>query len=237
MAEHTNIAILIYASNVEETIAHIVKTCLNASDKVLVADDGSKDATLDRIRELPITVIHNDFPIGKEQCMIRGFTYLQSQRPKAIITIEASEFYYFDKIDAFLEAGLKYPQHVIIGVQTRKNRFANFLVSWLIGERIEDVHSSIRFIPNAVVSQTIQHVPRTNAGILDAKLMIDAKQLGFSFLSAEMVTQSQVLHVEKPIRNTYRFWSTVLLLLVSKAFNPIGLFKAIFSSQQTIQLD
>lgn len=233
----SKIAILIYAYEVEETIAEIVETCLKASDKILVIDDGSHDETLDRIRNLPITVIHNDFQMGKEQCMIRGFSYLQPQNPKAIITIDASDFYYFDEVEKFLEAGIKYPQHVIIGVQSKHNRLADFFVSWLIGERIGDFQSSIRLLPNNVVTETIKHTQRKNNGLLDAKLVIDAKKMGFSFLSAEIPEVFNRKHIEKPHRNGFRFWMTIFGLLITKALNPIGLLKALFSRTQKIKLD
>lgn len=236
-ATDSKIAILIYAFEVEETIAEIVTTCLKATDKVLVIDDGSHDGTLDKIRDLPITVIHNDFQTGKDRCMIRGFSYLQPQSPKAIITIDASEFYYFDEVEKFLEAGIKYPQHVIIGIQNKHNRLADFLVSWLIGERITDFQSSIRLLPNNVVTETIKHIPRDNMGVLDAKLVIDAKKLGFSFLSAETPETFDTKHIEKPHRNSFRFWMMIIGLLLSKALNPLGLLKALFSRKQKIKLD
>lgn len=233
----SKIAILIYAHNVEETIQNIVSTCLKASDKVLVIDDSSKDDTLDLIRDYPITVIHNDFPLGKDQCTIRGFSYLQPQRPKAIISIDASEFYYFDEIEQFLEAGVKYPKHVIIGVQSKHHRLANFFISWLVGEKISDFQSSIRLLPNNIVSQTLKHVSHKKNGFLDAQLMIEAKRLGFSFLSAETPEHFDKKHIDKPANNSLRFWLMILGLLFSKALNPIGLLKALFSRKQKIKLD
>jgi glycosyltransferase involved in cell wall biosynthesis len=233
----SKIAILIYAYNVEETIAEIVTTCLKASDKVLVIDDGSRDNTLDLIRDLPITVIRNDFQTGKDQCMIRGFSYLQPQQPKAIITIDASEFYYFDEVEKFLEAGVKYPKHVIIGVQTKHSRLADFLMSWLVGEPVGDFQSSIRLLPNNIVTETIKTAQRKSNGMLDAKLVIDAKKMGFSFLSAEIPERFDKKHIEKPHKNNLRFWLTIIGLLLSKALNPIGLIKALFRRKQKIKLD
>ncbi len=154
----SKIAILIYAYNVEKTIQDIVSTCLKASDKVLVIDDGSNDGTLDLIRDFSITVIHNDFTLGKDQCMIRGFSYLQPQQPKAIICIDASEFYYFDEVEQFLKAGVKYPKHMIIGMQSKHQCLANFFISWLVGEKVSDFQSSIRLLPNNIVSQILKHV-------------------------------------------------------------------------------
>ena len=236
-ATDSKIAILIYAFEVEETIAEIVSTCLKATDKILVIDDGSHDGTLDKIRNMPITVIHNDFQTGKDKCMIRGFSYLQPQNPKAIITIDADDFYYFDEVEKFLEAGIKYPKHVIIGVQNKHNRLADFFVSWLVGERVGDFQSSIRLLPNHVVSETIKHVQRKNTGLLDAKLAIEAKKLGFSFVSAETPETFNKKHIEKPHHNGFKFWITIIGLLFSKALNPIGLIRALFSRKQKIKLD
>lgn len=233
----SNIAILIYAHNVEETISDIVTTCLKASNKVLVIDDGSQDNTLDLIKELPITVIRNDFQTGKDQCMIRGFSYLQPQQPKAIITIDASDFYYFDEVEKFLEAGIKHPKHVIIGVQTKGNRLADFFMSWLIGEPIGDFQSSLRLLPNHIITETIKTAQRKNNGMLDAKLIIDAKKMGFSFLSAEIPEKFDQQHIEKPHKNSLQFWLVILGLLLSKALNPVGLIKALFSKKQKIKLD
>lgn len=233
----SKIAILIYAHNVEETIQDIVSTCLKASDQVLVIDDGSKDDTLDLIRGLPITVIHNDFLLGKDQCMIRGFSYLQPQQPKAIICIDANEFYYFDEVEQFLNAGFKYPKHVIIGVQSKDHRLANFFISWLVGEKVSDFQSSIRLLPNNIVSQALRNASHNKNGLLDVQLMIEAKKLGFSFLSAEPPENFDKKHIYKSAKIGYRFWFMILGLLVSKALNPLGLLKALFSHKHKIKLD
>lgn len=236
MKPQSQIAILIYALNVEEKIQDIVSACLKASSLILVIDDGSHDDTLNRIKNFPITIIHNDFTLGKSASTIRGFAYLQPQRSKAIITIDAAEFYYFDKIDAFLEAGLKYPKHVIIGVQNPHGCLANFFMSWLVGERITDFQSSLRFLPNDIVSKTIQRIPRQDAFMLDAKLILDAKEMGYSFIRADMPTEDGRTPIIKPHETGWRFWWAIFRLLILRAFNPIGLFKSLFSRQQKVEI-
>ncbi len=74
-------------------------------------------------------------------------------------------------------------------------------------------------------------------GLLDAQLMIEAKKLGFSFLSAEAPESFDKKHIYKPTKIGFRFWMMIISLLFSKALNPLGLIKALFSRKQKIKLD
>jgi hypothetical protein len=61
--------------------------------------------------------------------------------------------------------------------------------------------------------------------------------MGYSFLSAEVPEGFERKHIEKPHHNGFRFWMTILGLLLIKALNPIGLIKALFSRKKKIKLD
>ncbi|HEY0178037.1 MAG TPA: glycosyltransferase, partial [Dokdonella sp.] len=67
------VAVVIPALNEERAIRSVVTSVLAVAPNVIVVDDGSTDATLERIADLPVTLIRHATPLGKGQGLRDGF--------------------------------------------------------------------------------------------------------------------------------------------------------------------
>ncbi|MGH8173598.1 MAG: glycosyltransferase family 2 protein, partial [Rhodanobacteraceae bacterium] len=61
------VAVVIPALNEELAIRGVVESVLAICPNVIVIDDGSTDATCERIADLPITLVRHATPLGKGQ--------------------------------------------------------------------------------------------------------------------------------------------------------------------------
>src|SRR5690348_16448887 len=67
------IAVVIPALNEERAIRGVVESVLALCPNVIVIDDGSTDHTIERIADLPVTLIRHATPLGKGQGLRDGF--------------------------------------------------------------------------------------------------------------------------------------------------------------------
>src|SRR5689334_16667768 len=65
--------VLIPALNEERAIREVVQAVLAHCPDVIVVDDGSSDATSDRIADLPVTRLRHERPMGKARALQDGF--------------------------------------------------------------------------------------------------------------------------------------------------------------------
>lgn len=248
MITFNDIAILIPAYNEEKTIRHIVEGCLTYCPHILVIDDGSNDETIEKIKDLPIVIIHNDFNIGKDQSLIRGFSVIQRMNPKAIITIDADGQHNPDDLPRFIMGIKAKPDHVILGARVidRKNapryrrfgnRMADFFISWAAGQKIVDTQSGFRLLPNSFIQRYIKHAPRDGHFVLESEILITAHRMGFEVVAIPIATtyeeDARASHY-KPMKDSLAIASMVFVKLLFQLFNPIGLIKALFQKKPII---
>ena len=67
------VVVVIPALNEERAIRGVVVSAMAICEHVIVVDDGSTDATVERIADLPLTLIRHDKPLGKGQGLRDGF--------------------------------------------------------------------------------------------------------------------------------------------------------------------
>ena len=67
------VAVLVPALNEELAIRAVVTAALAVCADVIVVDDGSSDRTLERIADLPVTVIRHAERMGKGEGLRDGF--------------------------------------------------------------------------------------------------------------------------------------------------------------------
>lgn len=248
MITFKDIAILIPAYNEKRTIRHVVEGCLTYCPNILVIDDGSNDNTVDEIKDLPIVIVQNDYNIGKDQSLLRGFSVVQRINPKVVICIDADGQHNPDDLPRFIQAMKMKPDHIILGARLidrhnapRYRRFGNcmadFFISWAAGQKIVDTQSGFRLLPNNFVLRFIKHAPRKGNFIIESEMLISAHQMGVDVVAIPIVStyedDARDSHY-KPMHDTMGIAGMVFGKLVLRLFNPIGLFKAIFSRKPII---
>ena len=156
------VAIVIPALNEERAIRGIVESVLAISPNVIVIDDGSTDATVERIADLPITLIRHTTPLGKGQGLRDGFRKARALGFDAVVAMDGDGQHLASDIPRLLAAARRYPEHLVIGARIknrenqpkarrRANDFADWGISWGCGIPVADTQSGQRYYPSAAL--------------------------------------------------------------------------------------
>ena len=152
------IAVVIPALNEERAIRGVVESVLAICPNVIVVDDGSTDATVERIARLPLTLIRHATPLGKGQGLRDGFRKARELGFDAVIAMDGDGQHLAADIPRLLAAAQRYPEHIVIGARIRgrekqpkarrrANAVADWGISWGCGVPIADTQSGQRYYP------------------------------------------------------------------------------------------
>ena len=161
MSTASRIAVLIPALNEELRIREVVEGALRHCPCVILVDDGSTDATLERIADLPVTVIQHETRQGKGEGLRTGFRAALGEDVDGVLTMDGDGQHLTDDIPRLLAAAREYPQHIVVGARLKKrdrqpihrrlaNEFGDWGIAWATGYRIADTQSGQRYYPRAV---------------------------------------------------------------------------------------
>lgn len=156
------VAVVIPALNEERAIRGVVESVLAICPNVIVVDDGSTDATRERIADLPVTLIRHETSLGKGQGLRDGFRKARTLGFDAVITMDGDGQHLAADIPRMLEAARRYPEHLVIGARIRHrenqpsarrhaNDFADWGISWGCGIPVADTQSGQRYYPAAAL--------------------------------------------------------------------------------------
>jgi len=161
MADARRVAVLIPALNEELRIREVVEGALREAAHVIVVDDGSTDATLERIADLPVRVIRHATRQGKGEGLRTGFRAALELGVDGVLTMDGDGQHLAADIPRLLAAEAAYPGHIVIGARLRKrsqqplhrrlaNEFGDWGIAWAMGYRAADTQSGQRYYPRAV---------------------------------------------------------------------------------------
>lgn len=152
------IAVVIPALNEELAIRGVVQSVLAICPNVILVDDGSTDATLERVADLPITVIRHATPLGKGQGLRDGFRKARALGFDAVVAMDGDGQHLAEDIPRLLAAARHHPEHIVIGARIRNkesqpkarrraNAIADWGISWGCGVPVADTQSGQRYYP------------------------------------------------------------------------------------------
>ncbi len=158
----SRVAVVIPALNEERAIRGVVESVLAICPNVIVVDDGSTDATVERIADLPITLIRHATSLGKGQGLRDGFRKARSLGFDAVVAMDGDGQHLAVDIPRMLAAAQRYPEHLVIGARIRNrenqpkarrraNDFADWGISWGCGITVADTQSGQRYYPSAAL--------------------------------------------------------------------------------------
>jgi glycosyltransferase involved in cell wall biosynthesis len=157
-----HVMVLIPALNEERAIRGVVESVLALCPNVIVVDDGSTDATCERIADLPITLIRHATSLGKGQGLRDGFRKARELGFDAVIAMDGDGQHLAADIPRMLAAARRYPEHIVIGARIRNrenqplarrraNAVADWGISWGCGIPVADTQSGQRYYPLAAL--------------------------------------------------------------------------------------
>ena len=152
------IAVVIPALNEERAIRGVVESVLAICPNVIVVDDGSTDATVERLADLPVNLIRHATPLGKGQGLRDGFRKARELGFDAVIAMDGDGQHLAADIPRLLATARRYPQHIVIGARIRgrenqpkarrrANAVADWGISWGCGVPVADTQSGQRYYP------------------------------------------------------------------------------------------
>jgi glycosyltransferase involved in cell wall biosynthesis len=157
-----HVAVVIPALNEERAIRGVVESVLAVCPHVIVVDDGSIDATVERIADLPVTLVRHATPLGKGQGLRDGFRKARELGFDAVVAMDGDGQHLASDIPRLLAAARRYPAHIVIGARIRHrenqpparrraNAVADWGLSWACGVPVADTQSGQRYYPLAAL--------------------------------------------------------------------------------------
>ncbi len=236
MAEHNpplldrhNIAVVIPALNEELRIREVVQGALAQCERVIVIDDGSDDATAERIADLPVTLLRHERRMGKGASLRDGFRAALRAGALAVVTMDGDGQHAAEDIPRLVAAGNRHPGAVVIGARLRKrarqplyrrlaNEFGDWGIGWGCGLRIADSQSGQRLYPALVAA--LDDVPGEDF-VFEAQILISAvRRTGANIVSVPIESRycaspaevGQVFRPShfRPLRDLWRITSHVV---------------------------
>lgn len=168
MKSAKKIALLIPAYNEEKYIGQVIKNCVPYQLDMIIVDDGSGDQTATIVKQLQssekyrLIFLQHPKNKGKGAALNTGFQYAVKKGYLGVITLDADAQHDTKEIKKFLQMIEEEKSDLIIGsrfqntkgmpfIRLATNYFTSWIISWLAGERVEDVQSGFRYISTKVI--------------------------------------------------------------------------------------
>ncbi|RXR06515.1 glycosyltransferase family 2 protein [Pseudoxanthomonas composti] len=202
-ADH--VAVVVPALNEALRIRQVVADALAHCPRVIVVDDGSDDDTVERIADLPVTVLRHPRRLGKGAALRSGFAEAGRQGAQAVLTMDGDGQHDAADIPRLIAAANRHPGAVIVGARLRKrasqpfirrigNDFGDWGIAWGCGFRLVDSQSGQRLYPKAVFE--LQDVAGEGF-VFEAQMLISAaRRTGARVVAVPIETR--YMHLEAP---------------------------------------
>lgn len=234
-----SIPAVIPALNEERAIRGVVQAVLAQGVPVIVIDDGSRDATVERIADLPVTLLRHATPQGKARGLFDGFRAALDAGCEGVITMDGDGQHDAADVPRLIAAARQYPGHIVIGARLVEhdeqpgarrfgNRQADFWVSWACGQRIVDTQSGQRYYPRAALELALQ-LP--DAGfVFESEVLIEAAEHGIRCVSVPIAIRyeegARPSHF-RPWRDVWRIGRMIAARLMRRGFALPSLVRAL----------
>lgn len=243
-ADKTNpIALVIPAYNEAASLRQVATSALAQHPWVIVVDDGSTDATLQCVADLPLTLLRQPHNQGKAQALWRGMDHALQLGAAAVITMDADGQHRAVDLPRLLAAWHAHPDHIVIGTRLHDrsqfplkrylaNRFANFWVAWAAGYPILDSQSGFRVYP-AHLLRAHRDTCRQAAGfVFESEILIEAGRCGGESIAIPIPAiygaDKRRSHF-RPVVDILRITRMVAWKLLQRGLYPQGLLRSLRS--------
>jgi len=239
------LAIVIPAYQEAATLRGVALRALAQCRDVHVIDDGSTDATVATIADLPVHLLRHARNEGKAASLWDGFAAALDGGAELVITLDADGQHRPEDIPRMVAAAQQHPQRIVIGARVRHraaaprarriaNAVADFFLSWAAGHPIVDSQSGQRAYPAHLLRALMQDTAllRTRDGgfMFESELLIAAAERGHETVAVPIDTvyfpAGRPSHF-RPLRDGGRIARVVARRLVARRMNPRGLRRCV----------
>lgn len=236
------LTVLIPAHNEAATIAGVVAGALPHADAVWVIDDGSDDATAERVAATPARLTRHDANRGKGRRLAEGLAAAFADGADAVLTMDADLQHDPAAIPAFRAAWEAAPDALILGNRfedpsaipagrARSIRFGNFFIGWACGQPVADAQCGMRLIPRGVWERMAVPDRLCERFVFETAVLLHAAEAGVRFVPVPIAAryagfQHRPSHF-RPVADFAEITSTVTRFLLTRGLRPIGLLRAL----------
>ena len=212
--------VVIPAYNAADTIGPLVERVKALGFDVVVADDGSSDATAAKSTQGGAVVISHVTNRGKGQALQTGFEYARRMGYDGVVTMDGDGQHDPQDIAPLIRAGEVQHAGIVVGnrmangagmpsARWHANRLMSAIVSGLARQAIPDSQCGLRMIRREV----LEGVPvRTRRFEIETELLLAAAAKRWKIVSVPVRTiygKDQRSHI-RPVRDGLRFLGLIL---------------------------
>jgi glycosyltransferase involved in cell wall biosynthesis len=224
---------VIPAYNAERTIGHVISSLIDAwgqlevSERLIVVNDGSTDATAELARRAGAYVLSHARNRGKGAALLSGFEEAQRRGAECVVTLDADGQHFAE--DALLLLHHPAPKDaLLLGVRNlaragapRANRFSNalsnFFLSWFSGVKLADTQCGLRRYP---VAATLAAGTRAHGFAFETEILLLAALEGWSITQLPIQVHypppgERVTHFDN-VRDPTRIVTTVIRTMTER---------------------
>ena len=233
--------VIIPAYNEAGTVRDVVIRARQHCSNVIIVDDGSTDGTLRAVAGLGVTVLHNEYNLGKAGSLVRGFEHALTQGAVGVITLDADGQHAPEEIPSFVKQSLNDPSAFLVGTRRRDqrkrsfwrylaNRIADFWIGWAARQPIEDSQSGFRLYPAGLLREVTLRHDRSRSFVFESEILIEAARQGVACrnVPVSVLPRSgpRTSHF-RPVLDIVRITRMVGWRLVRNGMCPMGLYRVI----------
>ena len=122
-------AFLIPSYNEAKTLPRLISK-LKSLGEVILINDNSTDETLKKIKKFKINIINNDYNIGYDKSLAKGFYLASLKKFKYIMTVDADGEHTIEDIKKFINMANNYNPDIILGVRDYKPRVSEYIMNY-----------------------------------------------------------------------------------------------------------
>ncbi len=237
--------IAIPAYNEERTIGGLAQSALALCPRVLVVDDGSSDATVAQLQDLPVTLLKHPVNRGKAASLRSAFEHALANEARCVVTLDGDGQHDPGDAPSLLAAWQREPERLVIGsrlhdksqfpvARYRANRFACFWIAWAAGHPIADSQSGFRVYSRVVMEIAISGRVRGSRFTFESEIIIEAADQGHTTLAVAIPGRypgnARRSHF-RPVIDIAKIVVMVAARLLKKGMYPQGLWRSLPPAQ------
>ena len=209
----SNVAAVIPAYNEARTIGEVVAGLVPLVGRVIVVDDGSRDATADRAESAGAEVIRHGSNLGKGAAVRSGLGVALAGQFSHVLLLDGDMQHLPDEAARLLAEAERTSADLVVGERAfdrasmplsryYANRVGSRVLSWFVGVPVGDTQSGFRVFR----AELLRNMPLRATGYeVETEMLVKAGRLGAHIarvpVSAVYVTGESKL---RPVRDTTR---------------------------------
>lgn len=214
----STIAAAIPAFHEEKHIADVARRTLQQTERLVVVDDGSTDATAENARAAGAEVIIHPVNRGKGEAIKTGLRYWLERGAEYVVLLDGDGQHLPEEISRFVEAADRTNAKLLIGsrmhdlarmppLRRAVNRYMSRKISELCGCAIPDSQCGFRMLHRDLIPDVLGGGERFD---YETEMLIFASRRGYAIESVPITTvYADEVSSINPVRDTVRFFQMI----------------------------